>query len=254
MNLKNKTILITGGNSGIGLEAAKQFLALGNKVIITGRNQLKLDAVKKQFPQITVILSDVSKEEDAIILFEKVKSLGGIDILYNNAGVGVPPLNLGIENSKHLDGATYEMDVNYFGVIRLNNLFIEMLKSRKEAAIINTTSILSIVPSVSEATYSASKTALSFYTKSLRSHLEAINSHVKIFELLPPLVDTEMVAERTDKKISTEQLIKSLINGLERNIDTIRVGDTKAIFILNRIFPRKAYQLINSKKELIKLK
>jgi len=48
MNLKNKVILITGGGSGIGLEAAKQFLALGNSVIITGRNLSKLEAVKKQ--------------------------------------------------------------------------------------------------------------------------------------------------------------------------------------------------------------
>ncbi|MFT3919919.1 SDR family oxidoreductase [Cloacibacterium sp.] len=254
MNLKNKTILITGGASGIGLEAAKQFLALGNKVIITGRNQMKLETVKKQFPEIIVIQSDASKEEDAIALFEKVNALGGIDILYNNAGVGVPPLNLGIANKKHLEGAVYEMEVNYFGVIRMNNLFIEMLKSRKESAIINTTSILSIVPSVLEATYSASKSALAFYTKTLRSHLQSINASVKVFELLPPLVDTEMVADRQDKKISTTQLVNGLIEGLKNNTETIRVGDSKAIYILNRFFPKKAYNLINAKKEYTKLK
>jgi len=200
MNLKDKTILITGGASGIGLEAAKQFLALGNKVIITGRNQTKLDAVKKQFSEIMVIQSDAAKEKDAVALYEKVNALGGIDILYNNAGVGVHPMNLGIANEKHLEGAAYEMEVNYLGVIRLNNLFMEMLKSRPESAIINTTSILSIVPSVLEATYSASKSALAFYTKSLRSHLQSINASVKVFELLPPLVDTDMVADRQDKK------------------------------------------------------
>ena len=121
MNLKDKTILITGGASGIGLEAAKQFLALGNKVIITGRNQTKLDAVKKQFSEIMVIQSDAAKEKDAVALYEKVNALGGIDILYNNAGVGVHPMNLGIANEKHLEGAAYEMEVNYLGVIRLNN-------------------------------------------------------------------------------------------------------------------------------------
>lgn len=63
------------------------------------------------------------------------------------------------------------MEVNYLGVIRLNNLFLDMLKSKEEAAIINTTSILSYVPSVLEATYSASKTALAFYTKTLKEHL-----------------------------------------------------------------------------------
>lgn len=65
MELKGKTILITGGASGIGLEAAKQFLEIGAKVIITGRNQVKLDTVKKQFPALITVKSDVSVAEDA---------------------------------------------------------------------------------------------------------------------------------------------------------------------------------------------
>jgi len=248
MDLKEKTILITGGGSGIGLEAAKQFLEIGAKVIITGRNQDKLNAAKQLYPSLIAIQSDAGNEADAQILFDKVKELGGIDILYNNAGVGVPPTNLGIANDKHLKGAIYEMEVNYFGVIRLNNLFMEMLKSRKEAAIINTTSILSIVPSMIEATYSASKSALAFYTKSLREHLQILNSNVKVFELLPPLVDTEMVADRDDKKISPEKLVKELIGGLEKGHYTIRVGDTKLIYVLNRLFPKLTFGLINPKK------
>ncbi|SIS86499.1 SDR family oxidoreductase [Chryseobacterium gambrini] len=254
MKIQGKTILITGGASGIGLEAARQFLENGAKVIVTGRNQDKLAAVKKQFPDLITIRSDVAKEEDANSLFEYVFKLGGIDILYNNAGVGVPPVNLGIANDKHLEGAIYEMEVNYFGVIRLNNFFMEMLKSRREAAIINTTSILSIVPSVLEATYSASKTALAFYTKSLRSHLQAIESSVKVFELLPPLVDTDMVADRPDKKISPKVLVNGLIDGLQNDVYTIRVGDTRALYILNRLMPQKAYNMVNAKKHYNKLK
>jgi uncharacterized oxidoreductase len=249
MILKEKTILITGGASGIGLEAARQFLAIGTKVIITGRNGEKLNAAKKLYPQLIAIKSDAGNETDAIALFNQVKALGGIDILYNNAGVGVAPLNLGIPNGKHLEGAIYEMEVNYFGIIRLNNLFMEMLQSRRESAIINTTSILSIVPSLLEATYSASKTALSFYTKSLRKHLEIINSRVKVFELLPPLVATEMTAARNDKKISPEELVNALILGLEKDQYTIRVGDTKLVYLLNRFFPKLTFDLINPKKE-----
>jgi len=248
MDLKGKTILITGGGSGIGLEAAKQFLDIGAKVIITGRNQDKLNAAKKLYPRLIAIQSDAGNAADAQYLFDKVKELGGIDILYNNAGVGIPPINLGLPNDQHLKGAVYEMEVNYFGVIRLNNLFMPMLRSRKEAAIINTTSILSIVPSMLEATYSASKSALAFYTKSLRGHLKILNSNVKVFELLPPLVDTEMVAERDDKKISPEKLVKELIRGLEKDQYTIRVGDTKLIYVLNRLFPKLTYGLINPKK------
>lgn len=254
MDLKGKTILITGGASGIGLEAARQFLALEAKVIITGRNQSKLDTAKELYPNLMAIKSDVANEEDAELLFNHIKAIGGIDILYNNAGVGVKPANLGIADHAHIDGAAYEMEVNYLGVIRLNNLFINMLKARKDSAIINTTSILSYVPSSLEATYSASKAALSFYTKSLREHLRILNCNVKVFELLPPLVATEMTVDRLDKKISTEQLVKGLINGIEKDQYTIRVGDTKIIYKLNRFFPKLAFQLINPKKSDIYLK
>lgn len=75
MNLKGKTILITGGASGIGLEAAKQFIALGTNVIITGRNQDKLEAAKKIHPQLTVIQSDVANADQALLLFDKIKEM-----------------------------------------------------------------------------------------------------------------------------------------------------------------------------------
>ena len=248
MVIKGKTILITGGAAGIGLEAAKQLLANGARVIITGRNQEKLDAAKKTNPALVAINSDVADASDAASLFSQVKDLGGIDILYNNAGVGIPPLNLGVTNNKHWEGAAYEINVNYLGVIRLNNLFMDMLKSRKEAAIINTTSILSYVPSLVEATYSASKTALAFYTQSLREHLHILKINVKIFELLPPLVATEMTAARNEKKMTTGELVKGLISGLKKDQYTIRVGDTKLLYMLNRFFPKIAFGLVNPKK------
>ncbi|RZL27631.1 MAG: short-chain dehydrogenase, partial [Pedobacter sp.] len=61
-------------------------------------------------------------------------------------------------------------------------------------------------------------------------------------------VDTEMVADRDDKKISPEKLVKELIRGLEKNQYTIRVGDTKLINVLNRLFPKLTFRLINPKK------
>ena len=248
MNIQGKTVLITGGASGIGLEAARQFLAGGAKVIITGRNQAKLDAAKKSYPALIAINSDVADADDAQALYLQMEALGGIDILYNNAGVGVPPLNLGLASSQHWENAAYEMNVNYLGVIRLNNLFMDMLKSRKEAAIINTTSILRYVPSLLEATYSASKTALGFYTQSLREHLRILNSHVKVFELLPPLVATEMTAGRNEKKMTTEELVKGLMAGLKKDQYIIRVGDTKLLYRINRLFPKIAFGLVNPKK------
>ncbi len=171
--------------------------------------------------------------------------MGGIDILYNNAGVVSPYRNLGLANNKHIEDATYEMNVNYIGVVRLNNLFIEMLKSKKKGAIINTTSILSLVPSVVEPTYAASKVALHFYTESLRKHLQIINSNVKVYELVPPVVDTDMVVERFAKKMSPETLVNALIDGLKKDKYLIRVGDSKALYFINRISRKKAFKLVN---------
>jgi uncharacterized oxidoreductase len=253
MEIQGKTILITGGSAGIGLEAAKQFLANGAKVIITGRDQSKLDKAKKLYPALIAIKSDVANADDAQILFNQMIALGGIDILYNNAGVLSVSKNMGVANDRHSIEAEHEMNVNYFGVIRLNNLFMEMLKSRKESAIINTTSLLSYVPSILEATYSASKVALQFYTKTLRKHLELLNSNVKVFELLPPLVATDMTVGRNDNKIGPEKVVKTLIASLKKNQFTVRVGDTKLLYIVNRIFPKIAFGLVNSEKNTAQL-
>ena len=253
MEIKGKTILITGGTAGIGLEAAKQFLANGAKVVITGRDQVKLDKAKELYPALIAIKSDVADAVDAQLLFNEMKVLGGIDILYNNAGVLSMSTNMGVANDRHSNEAEHEMNVNYFGVIRLNNLSMEMLKARSEGAIINTTSILSYVPSAVEATYSASKVALRFYTETLRKHLEILKSNVKVFELLPPVVATDMTASRSDKKITPEQVVKILIASLKKNQFTIRVGDTRLLYIVNRLFPKVAFGLVNSKKNIERL-
>ena len=134
MEIKGKTILITGGSAGIGLEAARQFLVNGAKVIITGRDQIKLDQVQQLYPSIVAIKSDVADADNSYLLYKKVTELGGIDVLYNNAGVGTKPLSLAKTNPKHYEDAAYEMSVNYLGVIRLTDLFLDHLKSRDEAA------------------------------------------------------------------------------------------------------------------------
>ena len=248
MELKDKTILITGGVSGIGLEAAKQFLQIGARVIITGRNEEKLKAAQKKLPALITIKSDVANENDSLSLLNQVKALGGIDILYNNAGVNSKPLSLGKPNNAHYERAAYEMEINYLGVIRLNNLFMEMLNSREEPAIINTTSILSYVPANVGATYSASKVALRFYTETLRSHLQLLNSKIKVFELLPPLVATDMADGFEAQAISAEKLVKGLVDGLKSDRLTIRVGATKLMFLLSRISPKLAFKMLNQPK------
>jgi 3-oxoacyl-[acyl-carrier protein] reductase len=92
MEINNSTVLITGGSSGIGKETAKQFIARGAKVVITGRNEKKLKRVAEDIGAIPLLfdISDlksiVQKAKDALFLLE-----GKIDTLINNAGIGAFP-------------------------------------------------------------------------------------------------------------------------------------------------------------------
>jgi uncharacterized oxidoreductase len=72
MELTNNTILITGGTSGFGYEFANRLIALGNTVIITGRDEVKLDLTKKKLPAVHIFQSDVSKAEDIKLLYKNV--------------------------------------------------------------------------------------------------------------------------------------------------------------------------------------
>jgi uncharacterized oxidoreductase len=248
MKLHGSKVLITGGSAGLGLESARQFLSAGASVIICGRNQAKLEEAKKLLPSLTVINCDISNPDQIIKMHRQIQNLGGINILYNNAGVGSQPLSLATANDLHYTNAAYEMDVNYLGVIRLNNLFMDMLKANQEAAIINTTSVLSYLPAILAPTYSATKTALRFYTESLRKHLEIAGSSVKVFELLPPLVETEMTAGLEEKKMSAKDVVKALINAVSNDQYTVRVGPTKVLYILYRFFPKFAFNFLNKKR------
>jgi len=88
MNLTSNTILITGGGSGIGYELTKQLTALGNTILITGRDQAKMDRAKAAFPKIHTFRSDVSDPKAIATLYEQVaKQFPELNILINNAGI-----------------------------------------------------------------------------------------------------------------------------------------------------------------------
>src|ERR1700756_4229477 len=89
MRLKNKTALITGGNSGIGLETARLFVAEGARVAITGRNQETLDAAVRELgPNVLAIQADITDIEATQKVVETtVAKFGKLDILFANAGI-----------------------------------------------------------------------------------------------------------------------------------------------------------------------
>ena len=102
--------------------------------------------------------------------------------------------------------------------------------------------------------YSASKVALRFYTESLRSHLQIIGSKIKIFELLPPVVATRMADNLDVETITPTKLVQTLIDGLTKDRSTIRVGNTKLVYLLSRLSPKLVFNILNSKKNTRLLK
>src|SRR5262245_846309 len=131
MKLENRTILVTGGSSGIGLELAAQLLARGNVVIVTGRNVEALERARAAHPGLHVIVSDVSDPAQVRTLYETVaRDFPALSVLVNNAGV-MRKINLH-RASDDLGALCREIDVNFAGTVRMCAQFLPLLRARPE--------------------------------------------------------------------------------------------------------------------------
>lgn len=243
MNTTNNTVLITGGSAGIGFEIARLFAAAGNKVIITGRDKQRMDNALAKLPGVTGIISDVSKKGDADALVTQVSTdFPELNVVINNAGRAFLH-NLATDTGA-AEKAEEEMITNYFSIIRLNEKLLPLLSAQKEAAIVNVSSVVAIVPG-SLPTYSASKAALHSYTQALRISLERAGS-VKVFELMPPLVDTELSAPIGGHNgIAPSVVAKDLLDAMANDTYEIHVGNTKHVYDLYLQSPAEALKLLN---------
>jgi uncharacterized oxidoreductase len=240
--------LLPAGKGYTGLEIAKQLTALDNHVIITGRNQERLDAAAASLQNITTILSDVSKAEDVDLLVARIKAdFPQLNIVINNAGRAIL-YNLADSNQDAFANAEDEMLTNYLSIIRINQKLLPVLKVQRESAIVNVSSIVAYVPGVTLPTYAASKAALHSYSASLRLSLE--ETAVKVFELMPPLVDTEFSKEIGGHNgIKPSVVADDLLAALANDEFEIRVGDTAKIYELFRQSPVDALNVMNANRK-----
>ncbi|MBL1219942.1 SDR family NAD(P)-dependent oxidoreductase [Chryseobacterium sp. L7] len=245
MNITNNIILITGGGSGIGLEIAKS-LNTSNTVIIAGRNKAKLDAAAEGLENIFTIQADITKEEDVNRLIEEIKvNFGGLNILINNAGHAYAYTIS--ETSDTYSKAVAEFETNYFAPIRLTEKLLPLLKQQENAAVVNVSSIVAFAPGSHVPTYSDSKAALHSYTKILRHEL-AKNTAVKVFELMPPLVNTDFSVEIGGREngIPASDVADSLVKALQENIYEIRVGNTEVLYSNFFAHSEGAFSMMNA--------
>lgn len=247
MDLNNKTILITGGTSDFGLLFTEKLPKMGNTLLITGRDQTKLEQVKKQFPSIHTFQSDVSKPEDIVKLYnEAVKLFPDLSILINNAG---EMRRINLHDASHdVNSITREIEINLSGPIRMIQQFLPFLKTHKTAAIVNVTSGLALIPFPVSPVYGATKSGLRSYTKSLRIQLK--NTNVKVFELVAPAASTPL-SKKFEKDLDSKtamdpgKLVDVALKGIANDKYEIYPGLAAVMKTLSRLMPDQFLKLLS---------
>lgn len=257
MDIRNSTILITGGTSGIGLELAKQLLAHGPAdIIITGRDAEKLRQIKTGLPQIHTYQSDVSQPDDIRALAALVtERFPALNILINNAGI---MRNIDLrDRSMSLENITAEIDTNLVGSMQMVHQFLPHLLSRPSAAIVNVSSGLAFIPFPVAPMYSAAKAGIHAYTQVLRLQLK--ETSVAVFELAPPATNTTLGDPfiglvDSNLNMKTDKLVRLAIRGILRGTSEIKPGLAKVFKAMSQIAPNTTLNLLNASIQKAKTK
>ncbi|HTE27356.1 SDR family oxidoreductase [Flavitalea sp.] len=245
MIISNKTILITGGGSGIGLETAKLFAAKDNRVIIIGRNAETLQKAAAGLKNINWFQADITNAEDVEKLVNKLKTdFSDLSIVVNNAAAAYAYWHA--EEANAFEKASEEISTNYLSVIRLNEKLLPVLKQQPEAAIVNVSSIVAFAPDAFIPTYSDTKAALHSYTLALRFTLSR-DTKVKVFELMPPLVKTHFSKGigGLENGMPAADVAQALVDGIENDLYEIHVAGTRDFRDLYLSNPTAAFDLLN---------
>jgi len=240
MKLNNNKILITGATAGIGKALTETFLQLDNQIIAVGRNKEKLNELEKLDKRIISFQCDISKQSelDRLTLFIEQEHQD-LNILINNAGIQYN-YNF-LEEPQLLNKIEYEVNVNYLSPLKLIALLLPILEKNKNSAIVNVSSGLAIVPKMDAPIYCGTKAGIHIFSKSLRYQLE---DKIKVFEIIPALVDTAMVAGRGKGKISPQKLVDEFIRAFKKDKYEVNIGKVKLLKIINRISPSLADKLM----------
>jgi len=168
-----KTVLITGCSSGYGLETARHFLARGWNVIATMRNPR--EGVLSRSERLRLLALDVT---DAESIAAAVEAAGRVDVLVNNAGIGL----MGAFEVTPLRTTREVFETNTFGPIAMTQAFLPGFRIRRCGTIVNVTSSATLAPFPLVAVYTASKAAVEGFTGSLAFELQPFNVRVKLVE------------------------------------------------------------------------
>ena len=240
MKLTKKTVLITGGTSGIGLELARQLLDRGNTVIVTGRDPDKLATAARTLPNLHTVRSDVSDPGAVASLHaDLISRFPALDVLVNNAGI---MRNLDLNQNRDLADVTREIEINLMGPIRMVQQFLAHLKTRPGALILNVSSGLAYVPLPLSPVYCATKAAIHSFSQSLRVQLAGTS--VTVIELAPPGVETPLFRTEFKEELKGQKamdpgvLVQRAIAGVEAGKLEISPGQSNVLRAAGRLVPQ----------------
>ncbi|MFC2355133.1 MAG: SDR family NAD(P)-dependent oxidoreductase [Capnocytophaga ochracea] len=200
-SLENKTILVTGASSGIGKAIAIECSKMGAQVVITGRNEQRLQETYKQLEgtQPAYIVADLTKKEDIETLANQIDSLNGS---VNCAGLTIP------KPFKFLQEEDIQemMTVNFNAPLLLTQLLVKKKKLQKASSIVFISSISGTkVSAIAESVYSASKAAIDGFCKGLA--LELAPQQIRVNTVNPGIIETNIFS---GGQISEEQLQQNI--------------------------------------------
>ena len=209
INFKNKKILVTGATGGIGKALVQKFVSLEGNVLATGTKTEKLDALKKEFPNINILKFDISDHSKIEEFIENVASqLVGLDILVNNAGINMDNLSLRMKD----DEWKKVIDLNLGSTFFLCKYGIKKMLKNKYGRIVNITSIVGHTGNLGQSNYAASKAAIVGMSKSLA--IEYAKKNITINCVSPGFIQSKM----------TDGIIESIKAVLTARIPMARLG------------------------------
>jgi uncharacterized oxidoreductase len=232
--MQGNTIFITGGTSGIGQGLAEAFHERGNRVIISGRREDRLQATCARLAGMAYYALDVTNAEAIKSVARKVTAdFPELNWVINNAGVQMR-VEFSADGKLDEQRLQAEINTNVLGPMRVTAAFLPHLAQRAGATVVNVSSGLAFVPMARYAVYCATKAAVHSWTMSLRHQLQG--SGVKVIEIIPPWVATELggagkPATSADGRVPMplDAFIAETMKELESGAEEVAVADAKRL-------------------------
>jgi short-subunit dehydrogenase len=211
--------LLTGASSGIGSATAKALQQAGFRVFGTSRH-----APSNRPDGVTMLTCDVTDDESVAKAIDEVLTKAGrIDLLVNNAGVGL----LGGAEESSIAQAQTLFDVNLFGVLRLTNAVLPAMRRQGKGRIVNISSILGLIPSPYNALYAATKHAIEGYSESLDHELRTLGIRVVLVEPGYTRTSFEESMPKPDRSIAVYQAVRATME--EQMRKSVEAGDNPEV-------------------------